>query len=81
MGYIRIQLIRYIFLFVIATIADARATVIAVVAADVILVSTALAAIGQLSARHGNKGTVAAFNDFQVANDKAVVKRNRAEGT
>ena len=63
----------------IAIVADARSAVVAIVAANVILVPAATAATGEFAAGHGHKRTVAAFNDFEIAHHKTMVKGYGAE--
>lgn len=64
-----------------AIVAYARTAVVAIVAADVILISAATAAIGELAARHGYKRTMAAFDNFQVTDHKTVVEGDGTEGS
>ena len=49
-------------------------------AAKVVLRPTVVAAIRQLSRRHRHEESLGAFDDFQVADDEHVVKRDTAKG-
>jgi hypothetical protein len=78
--YVGVQLVRYVFFFVFSAFSHSGAAVIAIIAANVILVTATWAAIRQLSAWHGDKWTVAAFDNFQIADHEAVVEGDGAEG-
>ncbi len=58
---------------------QARATLIAMPRAQVVLVTATGATVGQLSARHGDERALRAFNDLEVTNDETIVKRDAAE--
>ena len=79
MGDIGVEFVGRV-IFGTTVVTDPRATIVAIIAADVILVSAATTAIGELAAGHGDKWTVAPFDDLQIAYDKAVVEGNGTEG-
>lgn len=80
MGYIGIEFIGGVVLPT-AIISDPRATVVAVIAADVIFVAASRTTIGQFPAGHRHKGAMASFDNLQVSDDKTIIKGNGAEGS
>jgi hypothetical protein len=79
MGYVRIELVRGILVPGVSIVPQTRTTIIAIIAANMVLVPTTATAVGQLAARHGHKGTMTPLNYFEIANYKAVVKSNRTK--
>ena len=79
MSDIGVEFVRCI-IFGAAIVADARATIVAIIATDVVFVSAATTAIGEFATGHGDEWTMAAFDDFQIADDEAMVKRNGTKG-
>src|SRR4051794_12078274 len=63
-----------------AVFVEPRSALIAMTGAQVVLAATAAATIGQLAARHGDEGALGAFDDFEIADDEAVVKSDRTKG-
>src|SRR4029077_7634683 len=55
------------------------AAIIAMARSQVILATAGGAAIGELAARHRHERALGAFDDLQIADDEAIVKRDRAE--
>lgn len=60
-------------------VANARSAVVAIVAANVVLVPTTTTATGELAAGHGHEWTVATFDYFQIADHETMVKGDGAE--
>jgi len=56
------------------------ATLVAMLRAEVVFCGTLGAVRGQLATRHRHKGSAGSLDDFQVADDETVVKRDRAKG-
>src|SRR5262249_17566888 len=54
-------------------------TIIAVVRAKMVLCPALWTVGSELAAGHGDERAAGAFDDFQVADDKTIVKRDRAE--
>src|SRR5438105_4696376 len=63
-----------------AVLVEPAAALVAVPGPQVVLAATAGAAVRQLAAGHGNERALGAFDDLEVADDEAIVKRDRAEG-
>jgi hypothetical protein len=61
--------------------AKPRATLVAIAAAKMILVTALSTACRHLSAGHGNKRSVHPFNDLQVANDKRMIDGDGTESS
>src|SRR5690606_9313095 len=68
-----------VFIFGEAVFVQAAAALIAVGRAEVILAAAAWTVGGELAAGHRDEWPVRAVDDFQIANDKAVVEGDRAE--
>lgn len=80
MRYIGVKLVGCIVFLGIAAVSDPGTTVVAVIAANMVLVAAPPAAIGQFTAGHCHKGAVTSLNDLQIADHKAIIESYRTEG-
>src|SRR5262245_25653238 len=76
---VRIQLRATICILRSACITETLAALIAILCTQVVLHTAAWAMRGQFAARHRNKRAVRTINNFQIAYNETVVKRNRAK--
>ena len=82
MRHVGIQLIgRVVVLAITGTFADSRTAVVAVIAADVILIAATRATVCQFATRHGHKRSMTALDDLKITNDKTIVKGDGAKST
>jgi hypothetical protein len=59
---------------------ELSSAVIAEMRPQMVFVAAVSAAVGKLTTGHGNEDALAALDDLEVADDKRVVDRDRAEG-
>ena len=78
MRHVGVKFIRSIVIGM-AIVANTLSAVIAVVATNMVLVSTATTAIGKLAAGHGHERAVATFNYLQITDHETMVKGDGAE--
>lgn len=81
-GDVRIEFVRSTFdVAKVLRASQTRTALIAVMAAKMVFRPAAAAASGHLATRHRDKWTVGPFDDLQIADHKAMIERDGAEGT